>query len=80
MGDDGGVVCHCSSVTEGEILEAISKGARTLEDVKAMTGACTLMRCRELHPEGRCCSGDILKILSSALSSVEGVEASSGCG
>ncbi|EHM10808.1 NAD(P)H-nitrite reductase [Thermanaerovibrio velox DSM 12556] len=58
------VVCWCSNVTEGDIIRAVEKGARTLEDVKAMTGACTLMRCKELHPEGRCCSKDIRDLLS----------------
>jgi bacterioferritin-associated ferredoxin len=72
------MVCWCSKVTEGDIIGAIAKGARTLEDVKAMTGACTLMRCKELHPEGRCCSKDILDILSRF---AEGREAdASGCG
>jgi nitrite reductase (NADH) large subunit len=46
-------VCYCSEVTKGEILQAKQKGARTLSDIKAATGACTLARCREASPRGR---------------------------
>ena len=34
-------VCYCSDVTAGDIKEAVERGARTLEDIKQMTGACT---------------------------------------
>lgn len=45
-------VCYCSKADEVQIINAIKKGAKTLEDIKLMTGACTLGKCRELHPEG----------------------------
>ena len=62
--DDGQIVCYCSNVTRQEIIQAIGRGARTLEDVRAATKACTVGRCKELSPRGRCCSPDILQILA----------------
>ncbi|MBI5523252.1 MAG: (2Fe-2S)-binding protein [Desulfarculus sp.] len=47
------VVCHCSGVTKGQIMEAVSKGARSLAEIKAATGACTVARCGELSPRRR---------------------------
>ena len=49
----GAVVCYCSGVTKGEILRAIAGGARTLAEIRARTGACTVARCKELSPRGR---------------------------
>lgn len=46
------MVCWCSSVTRGDILAALDQGARTLDDIKRMTGACTIDRCKELNPAG----------------------------
>ncbi len=57
----GHVVCRCETVTEGEIVEAIRRGARTLDGVK--------FRCRP--GMGRCqggfCGPRITKILSREL-------------
>jgi len=47
------VVCYCSNVTKGEILSAIREGAKDMNDIKAMTGACTVGRCKELSPRKR---------------------------
>ena len=39
---DSDIICNCNSVTRGEIIKAIlEKGARTLDDVKRLTGAST---------------------------------------
>ena len=46
-------VCYCSSVTKADILRAVAAGARSLEDIKTATGACTKGRCRETSPRGR---------------------------
>jgi NAD(P)H-nitrite reductase large subunit len=46
-------VCFCSSVTAGAIRQAKQNGAVTMDDVRRITGACTLGRCRELSPRGR---------------------------
>lgn len=57
------IVCYCSNVTRGQILSTLAQGAKNFEDVKSMTGACTVGRCKELSPKGRCCSADILEII-----------------
>lgn len=57
------IICYCSNVSEQEIINSINNGAKTLNDIKKMTGACTVGRCKEFHPEGRWCAGDILKLL-----------------
>lgn len=57
----GHVVCRCKSATEGEMVEAISRGARTLQDIKFMTGA-GLGRC-----QGGFCTPHVLRILSDEL-------------
>lgn len=57
------IICYCSNVTKGEIIKAIDDGAKTLDDIKRMTNACTGGKCRELNPKRKCCSTDILKIL-----------------
>ena len=49
---DQEMVCYCSSVTKGQILDALDHGARNLADIQRMTGACTIGRCRELSPTG----------------------------
>ena len=56
-------VCWCSGVSKQSILDAIQNGARTMADIRRMTGACMLARCKELSPRGRCCSIEILKLL-----------------
>lgn len=45
--------CYCSDVTKAEILRAIDNGARSLAEIKAVTGACTQGRCKEISPRGR---------------------------
>ena len=47
------MVCYCSGVTKAQILDAIQAGARSLEQLKASTGACTLGKCAELSPRKR---------------------------
>ena len=46
-------VCYCSQVTKADILRAKEKGARSLAEIKATTGACTQGRCKETSPRGR---------------------------
>ena len=43
--DSGEMVCYCAGVTKAQILEALDNGARNLNDIKQMTGACTIGRC-----------------------------------
>ena len=47
------LVCFCSKVTAGAIRQAKRDGATTMDDIRRMTGACTLGRCKELSPRGR---------------------------
>lgn len=46
------MVCYCSSVTKGQIIDALDHGAKNLADIKKMTGACTLGKCKEMNPKG----------------------------
>ncbi|WP_438313736.1 (2Fe-2S)-binding protein [Candidatus Caldatribacterium sp. SIUC1] len=62
-------ICYCSRVTEEEILSAIRKGARTLEDIQRMTGAGSKGFCLTENPSGRCCHREIAKILKRACES-----------
>lgn len=57
-------VCYCRNVNKMQILAAITvEGARDLEDIKRITGACTGKDCASMNPSGKCCSGDIQEIL-----------------
>lgn len=57
----GHIVCRCEHISEGEIVEAIRRGARTLDGVKFRTRA-GMGRC-----QGGFCSSRVLKILSREL-------------
>lgn len=61
------LVCYCDNVTKGQILAAMEQGARTLKDIKQMTGACTSCRCAELNPSGKCCAQDIALVMKEYL-------------
>lgn len=58
------IICYCSNVSRGKILEAIANGAKSIQDIRNMTGACTLGKCKELSPIKKCCSSNIIKILN----------------
>ena len=58
------IICYCSNVNREKILEAIANGAKSLQDIRNMTGACTLGKCKELSPTKKCCSYNIIKILN----------------
>lgn len=57
----GKVICHCNQITEGEVVEAIRRGARTLDGVKFRTRA-GFGRC-----QGGSCTDEILLILAREL-------------
>ena len=44
------LVCYCDNVTKGEIIAAMEQGAKTLADIKRMTGACCSCKCAEMNP------------------------------
>ena len=58
------IICYCSNVSKGKILEAIANVAKSLQDIRNMTGACTLGKCKELSPTKKCCSTNIIKIIN----------------
>ena len=57
----GHIVCRCENVSEGEIIDAIKRGARTLDGIKYRTRA-GMGRC-----QGGFCTPRILKIMSREL-------------
>jgi len=57
----GHVVCSCEKVTEGEIVEAIRRGARTVQGVKYRTRS-TMGRC-----QGNFCLPCVVKLLAREL-------------
>ena len=58
----GRVICRCETITEGEIVEAIRRGATTLDGVKRRTRA-GMGRC-----QGGFCTPRVMEILSRELS------------
>jgi len=61
----GKVVCFCNFVTEAQIIEAIRRGARTLDGIKFRTGA-GFGRC-----QGSFCTAQILRIMTEELGLTE---------
>lgn len=57
----GHIICRCEKVSEAEVLEAIKRGARTVDGVKYRTRA-GMGRC-----QGGFCSSRIIKILAKEL-------------
>ena len=64
LGMENEIICYCSNVSKGKILEAIANVAKSLQDIRNMTGACTLGKCKELSPTKKCCSTNIIKIIN----------------
>ncbi len=62
------MICYCRQVTQKEIEAAVKLGARTLSAIQESTGACTGNQCKELNPSGKCCSGDINRLLKNGTS------------
>jgi len=60
--------CWCSGVSKGTILEAKQSGAQNMDDIRRITEACTVGRCKELSPRGRCCSIEIKMLLEADIS------------
>ena len=62
-------VCWCSNVSKQSILDAIQNGARSMDDIRRVTGAGIVGRCQELSPRGRCCSIEIRMLLEADIKS-----------
>lgn len=60
---DSELVCYCSHVTKGDILQAQAQGATTLTEIRTLTGACTIAHCAVKSPRGRCCAREIRTLL-----------------
>jgi NAD(P)H-nitrite reductase large subunit len=54
-------ICRCGSVTKKDIIHAINAGARSLDDIARMTGACRNNR----EKDGACmnCYIDVLEMI-----------------
>lgn len=57
------MICYCSNVPKSKIVKALDNGAKTLADIQKMTGACTVARCKEMNPSGKCCSPQIMAVI-----------------
>ncbi len=66
-------VCWCSSVSKQSILVAIQTGAKNMDDIRRMTGACTIGRCKDLSPRSRCCSKEIMLLLQAEIAKLHDI-------
>lgn len=57
----GKILCRCGEITEGEVLDAIARGATTLDGVKRRAGT-GLGRC-----QGSVCAGKVMDLLAREL-------------
>ncbi len=55
------IVCHCMGITNGMIKDAVTDGARTLEEVQTATGAGTVCGA---------CLADVERLVESFVSEV----------
>jgi len=62
LGDDD-LICYCIGIDKKRIVDAVKAGATTLKAVKEQTRACTGDHCKEVNPNGRCCSKEIRQII-----------------
>ena len=60
---DDALVCWCAGVSAKDIRDAVKNGARTLQDIRAATGACSKGDCKNNNPRGHCCSVEIAQFL-----------------
>lgn len=63
------IICYCDNVVKGQIWEAMEQGAKTLADIKRMTGACCSCKCAERNPSGKCCAQDIAAVMKEYITS-----------
>jgi bacterioferritin-associated ferredoxin len=60
--------CYCSKVTEEQVIEAVVKhGAKTVQEVNAITGAMKNSNCKENNPLGVCCHKIIQEAIDKGL-------------
>ncbi|NLI92552.1 MAG: (2Fe-2S)-binding protein [Peptococcaceae bacterium] len=60
--------CYCSKVIEEQVIEAVVKhGAKTVQEVNAITGAMKNSNCKENNPLGVCCHKIIQEAIDKGL-------------
>jgi bacterioferritin-associated ferredoxin len=60
--------CYCSEVTEEQVIEAVLKhGAKTVQEVNAITGAMKNSNCKVNNPMGVCCHKIIQEAINKGL-------------
>ncbi len=67
MKDFKEVVCHCAGITKGDIFRAVMLGARSIEDVRALTGKTESGMCEEMNPKGVCCHPEFQEEIDESL-------------
>ena len=72
--DYGEVICCCEDITGAEVLEAIRRGASTLDGIKRRTGV-TMGRC-----QGSRCQQKLIEILARKLNISEAAVTKDGLG
>jgi len=60
-------ICYCSSLTRGEIKEAVINGFKSIDDVQNYTKKDVTGMCEERNPLGKCCRKVFLKTISDSL-------------
>ena len=60
-------ICYCSNLTRGEIKNAVSKGCKTIKEVRDFTGKTITGKCKEKNPLGSCCTNSLFYEINQAL-------------
>ncbi len=61
-------ICFCHGYTEADILEDVqAHGRSTILERILQAKATSGCRCAKTHPQGRCCLGDVRRIVARAL-------------
>lgn len=45
------IICYCSNVTKAQIIKAMEQGARTLNDIRKMTGSLYFTQMQRIKPK-----------------------------
>ncbi len=65
--DNEEIVCFCSNISYLEISEAVTKGAKNIDDVRNVTNKHIVGKCKQLNPTGKCCHTLFQEIIESLL-------------
>ena len=60
-------VCYCAGITKGEIFRAVMLGARSIQDVRALTGKLEEGDCETKNPKGVCCHPEFQREIEESL-------------